>query len=179
MKKIAQRYAKALFQLAKTATEKENFYNDLGQFRNWMIGSSNFSSLFDNPLIPRHVSHKVLTEICDKGKASQSLKNFLLHVVDEGRLRALPDIIDAYKDLYHADNNIAKAEVETAHVLSNTLKEKFQALLEDRFKTKLIMNFKVNETLLGGFRAQVGSHQIDSSLMTQLENLSRTLKEAS
>ncbi len=179
MKKIAERYANALFQLATTAAEKEEYYNDLGQLKNWMIGSSNFLNLLENPLIPRDIAHKTVSEICKKGKASKSLTHFLLHIVNEGRLRALPDIIEAYNDLYHAENNISKAEVETAHALSNDLKENFQSLLEARFKTKLIMNFKVNETLLGGFRAQVASHQIDSSLMTQLENLSRTLKEAS
>ena len=179
MKKIAERYAKALFHLAKTADEKEQYYKDLSQLKNWMVGSSNFSVLFKNPLIPQEIAHNTLSEICAKAKASKEFTQFLLHVVTEGRLRVLPQIIEAYSDLYHAENNISKAEIETAHTLTKDLQENFRTLLEKRFKKKLILNFKVNESLLGGFRVQVGSHQIDSSLMTQLANLSRTLKGAS
>ncbi len=179
MKKVAERYAKALFQLAKTASEKEQYYKDLGKMKAWMLGSSNFGMLIDNPLLPQSIAKKILSEICTKGKASENLTRFLLLVVDEGRLRALPFIIDAYSDLYHADNNISKADVETAHPLTKDLEETFRTVLEKRFKTTLIFNFKVNKSLLGGFRLQVGSHQIDSSVMTQLANLSRTLKGAS
>ncbi len=179
MKQVSERYAKALFQLAKTAVEKEQYYNDLGQFKNWMIGSSNFLMLLENPLIPQEIAYKTIAAICKKGKASEDLTSFLLHIVQEGRLRALPQIIEAYHDLYHVENNISKASIETAHALTKDLQEKFKELLEDRFKTNLILHYKVNESLLGGFRVQVGSHQIDSSLLTQLANLSRILKGAS
>lgn len=179
MKKVAGRYAKALFQLAKTATEKEQYYKDLSKIKTWMLGSSNFGALIENPLLPQGLAQKIFSEICIQGKASKGLTNFLLHVIDEGRLKFLPDIIEDYRTLYHRENNIEKAEVETAHALTKDLEKTFKTVLEKRFDTKLIFNFKVNASLLGGFRAQVGSHQIDSSLITQLTNLSRTLKGAS
>ena len=179
MKKVATRYATALFQLATSAEEKEQYYKDLGKMKAWMLGSSNFSMVIKNPLFPQALAKKVMAEICTQGKASVNLTSFLLHIVDEGRLRALPEIIDAYSDLFHQENHIEKASVETAHPLTKELEENFRTVLETRFKTKLIFNFKVNAGLLGGFRVQVGSHQIDSSLMTQLANLSRTLKGAS
>ena len=179
MKKIAERYAKALFQLAETADGKELHYKELEQFKNWMVGSSNFLTLIENPLIPKAILHNTLSEICIKGKASKEITSFLLHIVKAGRLNILPKMIEAYIDLYHAENNISKADIETAHALSKTLRENFKTLLESHFNSKLILNFKTNDSLLGGFRVQVGSHQIDSSLMTQLDNLSRTLKGAS
>lgn len=179
MKKVAIRYATALFQLAVTAEEKDQHYKDLGKIKNWMLGSSNFSMLITNPLLPQDLAKKVMSEICIKGKASVHLTSFLLHIVDEGRLKALPEIIEAYNDLFYKDNQIEKAHVETAYPLTKEIEENFKTVLEARFKTKLIFSFKVNADILGGFRVQVGSHQIDSSLMTQLANLSRTLKGAS
>ncbi len=179
MKKVATRYATALFQLAITAEEKEQHYKDLGQIKAWMLVSSNFSMVIENPLFPQALAKKVMSEICTQGKASVNLTNFLLHIVDEGRLKALPEIVEAYNDLFHKANNIEKAHVDTAHPLTKELEENFKNVLEARFKTKLVFTFKVNADILGGFRVQVGSHQIDSSLMTQLANLSRTLKGAS
>tara|TARA_R110002111_G_scaffold44834_1_gene81429 strand:- start:537 stop:1076 length:540 start_codon:yes stop_codon:yes gene_type:complete len=179
MRKVATRYATALFQLASTAEEKEQYYKDLGKIKTWMLGSSNFGMLIENPLFPQELAKKIMSKICTQGKASTNLTSFLLHIVDAGRLKALPEIIEAYSDLFHKDNHIEKAHVETAHPLTKELEENFKTVLEARFKTKLIFKFKVNANILGGFCVQVGSHQIDSSLMTQLANLSRTLKGAS
>ncbi|NCP61772.1 MAG: ATP synthase F1 subunit delta [Alphaproteobacteria bacterium] len=179
MKKVAARYAAALFQLAETAEEKERYYKDLGKLKSWMLGSSNFSMLITNPLLPQKLVKKIMSEICTQGKASVNLTNFFLHIIDQRRIKILPEIIEAYRDLFHQENHIENASIETAHSLTKELEETFKSVLETRFKTKLIFNFKVNTELLGGFRAQVGSHQIDSSLMTQLANLSRTLKGAS
>lgn len=179
MKIIARRYAKALFQLATTAAEKEQYYKDLSKFKGWMLGSSNLTQLLENPMLPKSLAKSTFLEICTRGEASKILTNFFMLIIDEGRLRALPAIIEAYEDLYYADNNIAKASIESAHELPKGLQDAFQKSLETHFKTTLISSFKVNRSLLGGFRVNVGSHQIDASLMTQLSNLSRTLKRAS
>jgi len=179
MKKVATRYAIALFQLAQEAGEKEQYYKDLTQIKKWMLGSSNFRVLLENPLLPQEMARQSISKICTQGKASQGLSNFLHLIVDKRRLNALPAIIDAFIEIYNADQNILTGGIETAHPLTTDLEDSFKAVLEARFKTKLILNYKVNAALLGGFRAKVGAHQIDSSLMTQLTNLSRTLKGAS
>lgn len=179
MQKIAVRYAKALFRLAKSQAEKELFYKHLTYFKDWMVGSSNFRNLFNNLFIPAEVATIVLTEICDKSKLSPVITSFLHHIIDQKRLSLFPAMIEAYCDLYQGENNIRTGDVETANRLNKELEESFTKHLETHFKTNLILKFRVNKSLLGGFRAQVGSHQMDASLLTQLSYLNRTLKRAS
>lgn len=176
MQKIAQRYAKALFQLASTPEEKEQFLTNLQSFKDWAVGSTVFSTLMTNRFIPKDVVAETVHLLCDKAKMSVSVSNFVRYVIEQGRWNIFSDIIEAYIALYQDTHNIKRAEVETAHPLTKDLEESFVTHLESLFKTKLVLQYKVDASLMGGFRAQVGSRQLDSSLKTQLLQLNRKLK---
>lgn len=179
MQKIAARYAKALFRLAKDQKEKDLFFKHLSFFKDWMIGSSNFTDLFTNPLIPHQQASSVLKDICEKSKIDPTVSNFIQYIIDQNRLAAFPSIVDAFITLYQSDNNIKTGDIQTAYPLTKELEASFLKTLEAHFKTNLILKYRVDKDLLGGFRAQVGSYQLDASLQTQLTHLNRTLKGAS
>ena len=178
MKKVAHRYAVAIFELADDKDEQESLLKDLLRVRSFSYGSTEFAKLLTNPLIPNSVASEIISEICKKANASDLLSNFLLLLARAGRLKYLQTIIDCYEDLYNNSKNITPAQIETSHPVSKKVLGEFKSVLEDRFSTTLKIDHIVNSNLLGGFRVKVGSNLIDFSIKTQINNLSRTLKGA-
>ncbi len=179
MTEMAKRYAKALHQLCATKANKETLYKETKQFRTWIFGSMELRALIDNPLVPHALFKELIQEICSKAKLSETLLNFLSYVVDQGRFNNIEDIIEAYQNLHHEENNIEKANITTAFDMTKDNQDLFCTFLEKYFDKSLILSFQTNPEIIGGFCITKGSKQIDASLQTQLFNLSRTLKGAS
>jgi len=78
------------------------------------------------------------------------------------------------------DNAVAKitadsAEVETVAELTDKEKLKFEQILSDIFGKSLSVFYRVNHSLLGGFKVSVGDWKFDATLISQLSSMRKTL----
>ena len=179
MSKTAKRYANALFSLCQSDKEKEAMKSDLDQFKKWVYGSTELRSIVSNPLLPKSQLKDLIEEILMQAKASKTFRNGIHYIIDNGRMRDFEDIIKEFDILYMNHKGMSKATVFTVTELDKSDQDQFLTYLEDKFSQKLTISFKTDPTLIGGFKAIVGSKLIDSSLKTKLFNLRRTLKGAS
>ncbi len=63
------------------------------------------------------------------------------------------------------------AYIESAIHLSESEIEQIKKVLKTRFKKDLILEFRVNPHLLGGFRVTVGDWKLDATLLVGLEQM--------
>ena len=179
MTKIAKRYARALYSMGSSKSEKTTLLKDLEQFRTWMFGSTELKSLISNPLVPKDILVTVITAILDEAKASKTFKDSLLYIIERGRLSHLDNIIDAYTDFYNEEFGSETATIKCACALEKDDQALFKTYLETKFKKTIKTTFETDPSLIGGFQIFIGSYLMDTSIKTKLFTLRRTLKGAS
>ncbi len=174
---LARRYAKALFSLGKQEGKIEEYSEKLGII----------AALFDdeaagvrdavaNPLYPLDVRQKVMAKIADNVQADTILSNFLTLVVDKNRAGILPDIADELRIMTDKDRNISHGVVVSAVALDDALLAKVQATLEKLTGTQVLLETKVDPSIIGGIVAKVGDLVLDGSIKTQLNGLKESIK---
>jgi F-type H+-transporting ATPase subunit delta len=103
------------------------------------------------------------------------VQDFLGLVAERGRVDHLDEIVAAYRALADEDLGQARAEVRTAVALTEEAKRQLAARLERAVGKRILLEERVDPTLLGGFVARVGSLILDGSLDGQLRRLRERL----
>lgn len=173
---VAGRYATALFDLAETKKQLDRVAQDLADLGSMIDGSADLNRLIRSPVISREEQGRAMAAVLKKAGMSALTGNFVGVVARNRRLFALPAMIAAYRSLLAARRGEATAEVVSARPLTKKQTEAIGAQLKKAIGTKVAINTKVDEGLLGGLVVKVGSRMIDSSLRTKLQRLRFAMK---
>ena len=71
-----------------------------------------------------------------------------------------------------------KAEIKSAKSLTQDEIKKITDELSNNFKSKIKLNYKQDESLIGGLIVQVGSTMIDTSIKSKLQQIENSMIEA-
>ena len=87
------------------------------------------------------------------------------------------DVIDQFKLLYNDHKNILVVKLTTAHNISEHTKSKFLDKIQNSFKNKfkIILDEKVDSSLIGGFTLNIFDMEYNSSVKNQLESLKKKI----
>ena len=171
-------YAQALMDIAKDASATDQVGQEVSDLLEVLNSSEELSSFLMNPLITAEPKKGVLREIAE-GKVSPFLLNFLLLLVDRGRIILLPDTLKQYQALLRDLNQTVLANVTSAVELSddqkNAICDRVKGLTGAR---NVELSVEVDPSLLGGLIIEVGSQVIDASLRGQLRRIGLQLSTA-
>ncbi len=173
---LARRYAKALFSLAKEQGKVEEYSGTLNAIKGLMQQDATIGDGLTNPLYPLEARQKIMAKIAELAKADQILSRFLTLVVEKKRADILPDIAQELQIMVDKDANISHGLVISAIDLDESLKEKIQQTLEKMIGTKVILDTRVDPSIIGGIIAKVGDLVLDGSIKTQLNGLKESIK---
>lgn len=174
---LARRYAKALFSLGKEQGKTEEYNAGLAAIA--ALYGSDTVDLGDavcNPLYPVEARQKVMARVAQSAKADAIMTSFLNLLVIKKRAAILPDIASAMQVMLDKDQNISHGTVVTAIALEGGLLEKIQATLEKLTGNKVILETRVDPSIIGGIVAKVGDLVLDGSIRTQLNGLKESIK---
>jgi len=174
----ASRYASALYTLANAsgAEVMKKTGTDLESFAALTRENAALSELFRNPAFSAEEKQKVITALADKLDTSDIVRNFLFLLADKHRLVLLDGIVGEYQTLRDAANGILRGKMVSAIPLDEEVQKEVLDRLEKKTGKTLILDFRVDETLLGGMVLNVGDNVMDASLKTQLSILKDTIK---
>jgi len=173
---LAGRYATALFELADYDKQLDEVAGDLQQLGAMIADSEDFSRLIKSPVISRDDQIKAMDAITDAAGFSQLTRNFVGVVADNRRLFALTGMIKAYLTLLATSRGEVNAEVVSASALSDTQVAAIEDALKKAIGSKVQVDQRVDESLLGGLVVRVGSRMVDSSLKTKLQKMRLAMK---
>ena len=109
----------------------------------------------------------------------QLLRNFLLVLVDKGRIGQLEVIAEEFERLVAEQEGVLSAELTTAVELSDDDERRLLQQIETASGRKVEATRHVDPGLIGGIVLQVGSHRLDASVRGRLDRLRRALVGAS
>ena len=171
----ARRYAKALFGLASDEGRIEPVRQELDRLVDAMRESPPLREVLVRPLHPAPERRAALRAVAGRLSLSPLLLNFCSFLIDQRRTRDLEPIREQYALLAEEAAGRTRGEVVSAAPLAPAQLERLRAALSRRTGRSVDLSARVDPSLLGGVRAQVGDLVLDGSLRTQLDRLRASL----
>lgn len=173
-KKVAKKYANALFQTAQNANIVDDIFNELVFVSQTVDTNPQLRDFLINPIIKKEdkkdVTVKLFSPHCNK-----ILIDFLGVLADAGRFNILNEILDTFSDLYNDFRNIIKPVVVSAVELNENQKSKIEEKLNSKFMKKVFPQYVINPDIIGGLIIEAGDKTIDCSIKTKFENMKKQL----
>lgn len=171
----AQRYAKAVFFLGVEMGEFERVGQEIGAVVSAIDADASLMDILLNPQHDADVKRGIVAGISEKKGFSSSTKNFLLLLIDKGRLSLLPEMLRYYQRLSDEKAGRMKAAVVTASQVSESVIAEIKASLEKKTGKQVSLTSEVDSSLIGGIVIKVGDIIYDGSLSTQLYKLKNNI----
>jgi F-type H+-transporting ATPase subunit delta len=168
---IAEPYAQALMSLAQSNNLTDQIGEDAQSLLAVMNESEDLRLLIDSPLVEAEKKKAVLRQIVGEQVHPYTL-NFLLLLVDRGRIFLLPEVCKQYQALLRQLKQAVLAEVTSAVELTDEQKESIkQKVIAATQAQQVDLDVRVDPDLLGGVVIKVGSQVFDASLRGQLRRI--------
>ncbi|MBN2284085.1 MAG: F0F1 ATP synthase subunit delta [Deltaproteobacteria bacterium] len=174
---IANRYARALFEIAREEDALEKTYSELQQFSSILHDNENLREFLANPIFDLNDKKSVVIELLEKMKISLMTANFLKLLVDKRRIDTLPEIEACFRTYVDDVLNKARVNVSTAFPLTNELTERIKTQLEKMTGKTIEMDVHEDTTLVGGIVVRIGDTLYDGSIRAQLNSIRELIRE--
>jgi F-type H+-transporting ATPase subunit delta len=172
---VADRYASALFELAKREGRIDETARDLEQLARLIQDHEDLRQFLLNPGVEVPDKLAVLDRLF-KGAWSQDVRSFVWVVFSMGRGAYLGEIADAFKAYADVEHKRLRVTVKTAHPLPEALKARLKQRLERSEQRTIELTEEVVPELIGGLQVLLDHRILDGSLKTKLAELRHRLK---
>ena len=174
---IAQRYATAVFDLAKEASALPALEADLDAVEGALADSADLRAMLTSPVYSREDMGKAIAALAAKMNLSATTRGVLGMMAQNRRLFAVPALCVALRRMIAEEKGEVTAEVTSATVLTKAQADALAKTLKARIGKIVKLNVAVDETLIGGLIVKVGSKMIDTSIRSKLASLQNSMKE--
>ena len=168
---VSKRYANALIELAEEGKVLDKVEQDFQDLSAMIKDSDDLAFTIRSPLNNEKSLLNAVGALAEKAKFQAVTKNFLSVLVQNGRLNALPKIIEAFEKALDGRRGAITVDVEVAQDLTAAQKKELQAALSKAVGKDVAVNARVEPGILGGMVVTIGSYMIDDSVRRKLERL--------
>ena len=175
---VAARYANALADVVtapSSVLRPEDAVSELRSFEAALRSSVELHNALVTPAVPGSRKKAVVERIAEILKLSRTARNLLFVLIDHRRITSLSAIIQSFETVLDERLGFARAEVSSAHQIDGPQSAALTARLEGLTGKRIRAHFTVDESLIGGVVARIGSTVYDGSLRGQLQSLERRL----
>lgn len=173
---LAGRYAYALFELAQEQKQLESVEASLAELKGALAESGELRELTTSPLVERDQAVSAMAAVARSMQLDPLTAKFLGTLAQNRRLAQLGAAIRAFDAIAAQFRGETKAEVASAHPLTDGQAEALKAKLKGLAGRDVNIDMRVDPALLGGLVVRMGSRMIDGSLRTKLNSLSNAMK---
>lgn len=168
MTDLSRGYAQALFQVAQAEGALEQVEDELFRFARILENETRLRESLTDPSVPPEHRAKMVQELLGP-KASPHTTNIIAFVVQQGRARELPKIIDSLVQLAAEERNKAVAEVRSAVPLDGEQREKLKDAIARATGKQVEMKVLVDPSVVGGLLVRVGDQIFDGTVRRRLQ----------
>ena len=171
---LATRYAKALLALAVEEKKHDAIKNELDSFSG-AFEESGLEKLFLDPSLGLDEKLSLLNTLGKEFKLNKILLNFLKLLVEKKRIGELKLINHTFQSLLDEKVGRIRAEVVLPGKADAAQISAIKKGFEKSTGKEVIVDVKVDPSIIGGVIANVGSVVYDGSLKTQLNNIKKNI----
>lgn len=174
-KQVSKTYGSALFEVAMENQTLDTTLEEVLFVKQTFLENEELGRLLLHPNIEKEEKIKVIESIY-KGKVSDEITGLMTMLVTKGHLKDFVPVFDYVIQAIKEEKGIGVAYISSAVELNKEQKGKIeQKLLETTRYQKIEGVYQVDQALIGGLVIRIQDTIVDSSLKTQIANLSKTL----
>ena len=171
--RLAGRYAKSLLDLSIEQKSLEAVIDDMKLLQKICKGNPDFVALLKSPVINSDKKQKIIESITQKN-VSKITTLFIRLLINKTRESNLPEIVDAFIKQYNVLNNIHTVQFTTAMPISVELQEEIvNKIKADKALHSIELETVIDESIIGGFKLQLGDILVDASVSRDLIDIRR------
>jgi F-type H+-transporting ATPase subunit delta len=169
--RLAGIYAKSLVDIATEKNALNDVYTDIKWFKGVCTQNRDFVNLLTSPIVPGSKKLSIIESIAG-GKLNAITMLFVKLLVNKGREKNLPEIVESFLEKYNAINKIQRVTITTAQAVTDDIKNSILANLPNNGNT-FEVDMKVNEALIGGYVLETNNQLIDASILYDLNAIKK------
>lgn len=168
---VAAPYAQALLSIAKSKDSVNDLSQIAADFLSLLKESEGLKDFLANPITNKDAKKGVLNKVLGDD-ANVQMKNFLMLLVDKGRIYLVEPILQEFQARVRELNQTVLAEVISAVELNDEQKETVRQKVQKISDAKSVeLETSVDPDLIGGVIIQIGSQVLDASIRGQLRRI--------
>ena len=173
----SERYSRALYEVSKETGDLEKTEADVRNFINLFESSSEIKNFIQNPTHVIETQNKAINILFEKLDFTKNLKNFLLLLIKKKRIFFVKKITNNFLKLCSKNRGEIKASLISSKELSSNELENIGKELSVSMGSTIKFDYKVDQSLIGGLKLQLGSFMIDTSIKNKLKKYEQRMLE--
>ncbi len=169
------RYSLALFELSKENNSTEVIEQQSYSLLNLIKINNEFDYFIKNPTNSKREQLNTIQLICKQFKINDLLKKFMSFLIDKRRFFYVEKILRNFLEICSEKRGEIKAELTSAKIMTEDEISNIKNDLKKTFDSKIKLNFKTDQSLIGGLIIQVGSVMIDTSIKNKLQKVEKNM----
>jgi F-type H+-transporting ATPase subunit delta len=175
--RVSHRYAKSLIDLSLEKGQLEQVFEDMSTVLTAIRESRELEVMLRSPVIKTDKKQEILKAVFG-GKIGVITSEFMDIITRKRRESQLEAIAESFVTQYNKHKRILKAVIVSSVGLDDQLRQQVIKLVsESSGGQQILLEEKVDASLIGGFVLTVGDKQVDASLLRQIRNMERAFSE--
>ena len=174
----ANRYSLALYELASEANLLSQVEENSSAFLTLISNNEEFDNLIKDPTANQNILINIINKISENFKLEVLFKNFVSFLITKRRFFYIEKILRSFIEICSEKRGELKAEIKSAKQLTQEEINKITEELSNNFNSKIKLNYKHDQGLIGGLVIQVGSIMVDTSIKNKLQQIENRMVEA-
>ncbi|MFN0102306.1 MAG: ATP synthase F1 subunit delta [Bryobacteraceae bacterium] len=166
---IASRFAHALADILSSPEAADDAVAKLREFHEMQQSSTELKNILISPAVSRRKKKAAVARFAEQIGFSPVLKNFLYVLIDHRRTAMLGEILASLESQLDERRGIVRANVQSARPLDDGQRREVEAALGRATGKQVFGQYAVDDALIGGLVARVGSRVYDGSVRGQLQ----------
>lgn len=168
---IASRFARALADIMTSLEAADDAVTKLRAFTELQKSSPELRNILISPAVSPRKKKAAVARFAYQLGFSPVLKNFMYVLIDHRRTAMLSEILASLETQLDQRRGIVRANVQSARPLDEAQRREIEAALGRTTGKQVVGQYGVDDALIGGLVARVGSVVYDGSVRGQLQTM--------
>jgi F-type H+-transporting ATPase subunit delta len=173
----SDRYARALFELVQEKSELDATEKNIKEFLTIYESSKEIENFIKNPTQSFTNQLAIIKKISELMKFTKNLENFFSILITKRRIFFLKKILFSFLKMVSLKRGELSAKLISSKKLTEDELKNISLELSKIIGSSITFNYKVDENLIGGFKMQLGSLMIDTSIKNKLKKYEQIMLE--
>ena len=164
---IAKRYATSIMYASKEKGIVEEIKESMEQVTE-ICRQRDFANFLRSPIIAHLKKSAVLAHLFKTLNFHPLVCQSMVLIARKKRASLIPQIIQAFFDLYDQEKDIIHVSITTTHPVQTSL---FTSLIKKYTQQQPVIKTYISPKIIGGFILQIADKRIDTSVYKQLQTI--------
>ncbi len=174
MSQIANRYARALFELADERNNIDAWQEQMKKVKQIFVQNKEYLAFFAHYRIADVEKKEVLKNVFSE-KLDKEVLHFLLLLVDKKRIKGILEITNAFNSLCNESKQIKEGIVYSVNELEEDQLQAIEASVGAKIGYRVSFVNRIDKDLISGVKVVVEDQVIDGSMKYRIQSLKAEL----